>query len=94
MMARSIQKGVVPLLEVCSTIAWIYSCLQAFCVNIGSYSITRAKLRRIIIWLDISWDSSHCHVTVESDSQIAISLISSEDEPMHHHAGRSSSFVR
>ncbi|CAN1810690.1 Putative ribonuclease H protein At1g65750 [Linum perenne] len=62
-------------------------CTSAFALNLGSCSITRAEIRGILAGLIMAWDAGFRKVAVQSDSQVAISLLLNGDVPTHHHAG-------
>ncbi|CAN1848688.1 Putative ribonuclease H protein At1g65750, partial [Linum perenne] len=58
-----------------------------FCTKPGQLSITRAEIRGILAGLNMAWEAGFRRVAVQSDSQVAISLILDDDVPTHHHAG-------
>ncbi|CAN1188660.1 Putative ribonuclease H protein At1g65750 [Linum perenne] len=47
-------------------------CSHAFTFNLGRCSITRAKLRRIIMGLDVAWEVGIRQVAVQVDSRVMI----------------------
>ncbi|CAN1131193.1 Putative ribonuclease H protein At1g65750 [Linum perenne] len=61
-------------------------CSLAFTANLGICSITRAELRGIILDLNLAWDAGHRKVLVQSDSQVAVNLLTADSEASHHHA--------
>ncbi|CAN1827514.1 Putative ribonuclease H protein At1g65750 [Linum perenne] len=62
-------------------------CVDAFSINLGRCSITRAELRGVIGGLNRAWDVRARRVMVQVDSQVAIALISETGVPCHQHAG-------
>ncbi|CAN1845163.1 Putative ribonuclease H protein At1g65750 [Linum perenne] len=61
-------------------------CILAFTVNLGSCSITRAELRGILIGLRLAWDAAYKKIIVQTDSQVAVQLLTDGSIVNHHHA--------
>ncbi|CAI0458485.1 unnamed protein product [Linum tenue] len=61
-------------------------CLAAFALNLGVCSITRAELRGAVEGLQLAWNLGYRRIRLEVDSQCAIQLLRSQDNPDHQHA--------
>ncbi|CAN1147309.1 Putative ribonuclease H protein At1g65750 [Linum perenne] len=61
-------------------------CFAAFTANLGCCSITRAEMRGAIIGLQTAWKQGHMKIELQMDSQAAIQLLVSTEEPTHQHA--------
>ncbi|CAN1157810.1 Putative ribonuclease H protein At1g65750 [Linum perenne] len=67
-------------------------CLLAFTANLGSCSITRAELRGILIGLRLAWNAGYKKIIVQTDSQVAVQLLTDESSTNHHHGLEISQF--
>ncbi|CAN1128818.1 Putative ribonuclease H protein At1g65750, partial [Linum perenne] len=66
--------------------------IRAFIANIGDCSITRAELSAIVQGLRMAWSMGIRRIIVQSDSQIAISLLHRAEKD-HQHASLISEFL-
>ncbi|CAN1142459.1 Putative ribonuclease H protein At1g65750 [Linum perenne] len=62
------------------------NCLQAFAMNYGSCSITRAEIRGIVDGLEIAWQAGFRHVAVQTDSKCALQILTNSTDTDHQHA--------
>ncbi|CAN1123860.1 Putative ribonuclease H protein At1g65750 [Linum perenne] len=62
------------------------NCLQAFAMNYGSCSITRAEIRGIVDGLEIAWQAGFRHVAVQTDSKCALQILTNGTDTDHQHA--------
>ncbi|CAN1147355.1 Putative ribonuclease H protein At1g65750 [Linum perenne] len=60
-------------------------CLLAFTANLGSCSITRAELWGILIGLRLAWNAGYKKIIVQTDSQVAVQLLTDDSSTNHHH---------
>ncbi|CAN1776652.1 Putative ribonuclease H protein At1g65750 [Linum perenne] len=67
-------------------------CLNAFSLNLGRCSVTRAELRGAIFGLELAWSMGLRCIELQMDSKAAIELFLSSGEPLHQHAGEVLSF--
>ncbi|CAN1768425.1 Putative ribonuclease H protein At1g65750 [Linum perenne] len=67
-------------------------CLNAFSMNLGRCSVTRAELRGAIHGLELVWSMGFRSVELQLDSKAAIDLLLATGEPRHQHAGEVLSF--
>ncbi|CAN1148401.1 Putative ribonuclease H protein At1g65750, partial [Linum perenne] len=58
----------------------------AFTSNLGSCSVTRVELRGAIHCLEMAWNNNFIKIQLQLDSQVAIQLLQTEGEILHHHA--------
>ncbi|CAN1809758.1 Putative ribonuclease H protein At1g65750 [Linum perenne] len=58
----------------------------AFTMNLGQCSITRAEIRGALAGLDLAWEYGFRRVELQIDSQVAITLLTSQAEPEHQQA--------
>ncbi|CAN1140912.1 Putative ribonuclease H protein At1g65750 [Linum perenne] len=56
-------------------------------MNLGCCSFTRAEIRGAISGLELAWTYGFRQVSLQIDSQAAISILSAEGEPLHQYAG-------
>ncbi|CAN1177215.1 Putative ribonuclease H protein At1g65750 [Linum perenne] len=62
-------------------------CLNAFSINLGRCSITRAEFRGAMVGLEIAWDTEFRKVVARVDSLAVLNLTNSEEVPTHQHSG-------
>ncbi|CAN1129207.1 Putative ribonuclease H protein At1g65750 [Linum perenne] len=67
-------------------------CVLAFTMNLGKYSITRAKMRGAIEGLRRTWTAGYRKVMLHLDSQAVITLLTNVDNTCHQHALETASF--
>ncbi|CAL1408886.1 unnamed protein product [Linum trigynum] len=60
--------------------------VSGFVANIGTTSAAQAELWAFSYGLDLAWNTGCMHLNVESDSCLAIQLISSRHDPVHPYA--------
>ncbi|CAN1732274.1 Putative ribonuclease H protein At1g65750, partial [Linum perenne] len=68
--------------------------LLAFAANLGSCTITRAKLRSVVEGLNLAWNSGYRRVAVQVDSLCAVQLLSNPAESEHQHASIIAQFLQ
>ncbi|CAN1819267.1 Putative ribonuclease H protein At1g65750 [Linum perenne] len=66
--------------------------LNAFSLNLGRCSVTRAELRGAIYDLELAWSMGLRSIELQMDSRAAIGMFLSTAEPLHQHAGEVLSF--
>ncbi|CAN1152718.1 Putative ribonuclease H protein At1g65750, partial [Linum perenne] len=67
--------------------------ITSYVINLGPCSIMRAELRGIIEGMKIVWDRGVRRLCIQTDSQAAISLLSSKEGRMHRHASLVEQFI-
>ncbi|CAN1725538.1 hypothetical protein LINPERHAP1_LOCUS119 [Linum perenne] len=53
-------------------------------MNLGLYSIIRVELRWVLIGLNLAWNVGYRNVIVQTDFRAANSLLTNDDETIHH----------
>ncbi|CAN1162619.1 Putative ribonuclease H protein At1g65750 [Linum perenne] len=61
--------------------------VEAFALNLGKCSITRAELAGVIEGMERAWQGGFRHIEVQIDSLCAVKLLSQTDGLNHQHAG-------
>ncbi|CAN1798282.1 Putative ribonuclease H protein At1g65750 [Linum perenne] len=61
--------------------------LDAFAINLGACSITRAELTGAVVGIQRAWDLGIRNLEVPVDSRCAVQLLSNEGSQEHQHAG-------
>ncbi|CAN1801373.1 Putative ribonuclease H protein At1g65750 [Linum perenne] len=59
--------------------------VQAFCANIGNCSITRAEIKAIVEGTKIAWSLGIRKLNIQSDSRVAVGILSSDPSIAHQH---------
>ncbi|CAN1816372.1 Putative ribonuclease H protein At1g65750 [Linum perenne] len=59
--------------------------LVAFTMNLGCCTITRAEIRGAISGLELAWAYGFRHVELQLDSQAAIAILLSPEDPLHQY---------
>ncbi|CAN1776257.1 Putative ribonuclease H protein At1g65750 [Linum perenne] len=59
--------------------------VSSYAINLGSCSIMRAELRGIIEGMKIAWDKGIRRLCIQTDSQAAVLLLTSNDNRPHRH---------
>ncbi|CAN1238868.1 Putative ribonuclease H protein At1g65750 [Linum grandiflorum] len=62
------------------------NCVAAFANNLGSCSITRAELNRVVEGMQLAWSMGVRHLEVQVDSQCAIYILSKSVDQTNSHA--------
>ncbi|CAN1147088.1 Putative ribonuclease H protein At1g65750, partial [Linum perenne] len=73
---------------------WQGRSIDVFAANLGTCSITRAELTRIIIGMERAWNVGIRDLEIQTDSLTAVGLLKNDEATDHQHASLIAQFIR